>query len=180
MHGIHGMHGMQMQGHEMHNAKCKMKISKLDIFLILCFVTLVVFLVADYRDLGNVHFSCTAIAFIVYLVYLFIEYMGSMTDANSCLFNKYIALPLKMKDMIATEMDNYMTIMKGMKDVMGNNPDEQSINEATFSNDSFDASAFSNLRNEYFAIDKVFRDLRIANSNLYIERIYNPGNALNK
>ena len=170
------------------NAKCIMQITKIDIFLILCFVTLVVFIVVDYRDLGNVHFSCTAIAFVVYLVYLSFQYMGSMTNdsTNSCLFNKYIALPLKMKDMISTEMDHYMTIMKGMKDVMGNDPVEQTIIEATFSNDSIiahngmvDEAAFSNMREEYFAIDKIFRDLRITNSNLYIERVYNPGNALN-
>jgi hypothetical protein len=37
------------------------------------------------------------------------------------------------------------------------------------------AIGFSNLKEDYFLIDKVFRDLRIADSNIYIAKIYNPG-----
>jgi hypothetical protein len=159
-----------------------------NLFFGLCFVTCVIFIIVDYKDIGNTQFVCTAFAFIVYLLFLSKEYVVVLPDMeNSCLFDKYIALPIKIKDMISTEMDQYIKIMAGMKDVMGNDPVEQSVDEMTYAKNKDPAitisgvvqlDAFSNLREEYFAIDKVFRDLLVTNSNMYIDKVYNRGNAL--
>jgi hypothetical protein len=154
-----------------------------DLFFGLCFVTLVIIIIADYNDISNVQFVFTAIAFIAYLIYLRVEY----TMENSCLFDKYTALPTKISKMINSELDQYLKVMSGMKDVMGKDPVEQTVDETVFvkNNDPTITSggvvqleAFSNLRGEYYTIDKVFRDLLMTNSNLYIEKVYNPGSAL--
>jgi hypothetical protein len=98
------------------------------------------------------------------------------------LFAKYIALPKEIASMITTEMNQYINIMGGMKDVAGKDPNEKTIVPTLYTSDPMisqngivNAIGFSNLKEDYFLIDKVFRDLRIADSNIYIAKIYNPG-----
>lgn len=165
------------------------------LFLFLLFVTLVVFFVVDFHDIGNIQFIITSVAFVVYLIYLSGDNnMSYNSNANSQqhvtvpvakiapLFAKYISLPKDIAKMITTEMDQYIHIMGGMKDVSGKDPNDTTITPALYTNDPLisqngvvDAVAFSNLKEEYFMIDKVFRDLLIADSNTYINKIYNPG-----
>ena len=89
------------------------------------------------------------------------------------MIQKCVELPLKLKDMFALELDLYMKTMNGMKDVNGNDPSEIYVEDHTLRTDAVTAS---NIQMEYFLIDKLFRDLRIADSNLYIKHLFSQKN----
>jgi hypothetical protein len=134
----------------------------MELFFAWLFVTLVVLYIADFSDIGNLQFAITFVAFLLYLLYL-----GGYIKVE--MIRQYIELPNKLKDMFGLELDLYIKSMNGMKDVMGNDPSESVIDEKSL---NLQGEAMSNVQQEYFLADKVFRDLRIANSNLYIEKVF--------
>lgn len=134
----------------------------MELFFAWLFVTLVVLYIADFSDIGNLQFAITFVAFLLYLLYL-----GGYIKVE--MIKQYIELPNKLKDMFALELDLYIKSMNGMKDVMGNDPSESVVDEKSL---NLQGEAMSNVQHEYFLADKVFRDLRIANSNLYIEKVF--------
>jgi hypothetical protein len=158
---------------------------KLKLLFFLVFITLVLLFAADFDNIGNVQFAITAIVFLLYLGVLSekinLELFNNMST-NSCSpnitlpppFDKYVELPSKIKDMIGNEFDLLQRLFMGMKDVMGNDPNEVSYDETTLS--PLTGAALSNVQQEYHDIDKVFRDLLIVDSNLYIQKVYNAGN----
>jgi hypothetical protein len=158
---------------------------KLKLLFFLVFITLVLLFAADFDNIGNVQFAITAIVFLLYLGVLSekinLELFNNMST-NSCSpnitlpppFDKYVELPSKIKNMIGNEFDLLQRLFMGMKDVMGNDPNEVSYDETTLS--PLTGAALSNVQQEYHDIDKVFRDLLIVDSNLYIQKVYNAGN----
>lgn len=90
-------------------------------------------------------------------------------------FDKYVALPSKVSNMIGTEFDQLIKIFQGMKDVNGNSPNESNVDASTL---NLIGQELSNVQQEYSDIDRVFRDLLIADSNLYISKVFGPGSTL--
>ena len=167
-----------------------------NIFYFLCFATLVIVVILDFDNAtsDNAQFIFISIAFIAYLIYLSgnikIVY-AIMASASACdaklsgLFSKYIALPDDIKKIMVTEMNQYINIMKGMKDAIGKDPVEQLVDKDyymktkdpdVFVDGTFNEQALSNLQEDYFLIDKVFRDLQIADHELYMNKVYNATN----
>lgn len=164
---------------------------KLKLLLFLVFITLVLLFAADFDNIGNVQFAITAIVFLLYLGVLSekinLELFNNIINmsTNSCSstfsniilsppFDKYVELPSKIKSMIGDEFDLLQRLFMGMKDVKGNDPNEVSYDETTLN--PLTGAALSNVQQEYHDIDKVFRDLLIVDSNLYIQKVYNAGN----
>jgi hypothetical protein len=157
-------------------------------FLIVIFTVLVVLFALQYDDLGNVQFYLTGLAFVLYLLYLSgNKYIMEKFEEKS--MAKYLALPSKIKDMVTLEIDQYIAVMKGSKDVYGKDPEEEYIEEDIFKKNKdslltrnegssiiIDQKAFDTVKNEYFHIDKIFRDLRLANAELYKKSVYDVGN----
>jgi len=156
------------------------------IFYFLCFITLVIYVVLDFDNVAvfDLQFLLTLVAFIAYLVYLSGNYniIAMSCDAKfSGIFSKYIALPDDIKNIIVTEMNQYINIMKGMKDAAGKDPVEQLVDKDYYLknkdpdlvvNGVIQDKALADLQEDYFSIDKVFRDLQIANHELYMTKVY--------
>lgn len=150
----------------------------MELFFAWCFTTLVVLFIADFSDIGNLQFSITFVAFLLYLLYLggyinIDDAMSNMSSNVTTMIQKCVELPLKLKDMFGLELDLYMKTMNGMKDVNGNDPSEIYVDDKALKTDMATAS---NIQMEYFLIDKLFRDLRIVDSNLYIEHVFSQKN----
>lgn len=143
--------------------------------MLLIFVGLVIFFILDFDNLSNGQFLITVVAFVVYLGILTNSIKMDLSNIQKQLtppFDKYVALPGKIKDMIGTEFDLYQDVFKGMKDVMGKEPNEQVVDAASLGG-GLSGAALSNVLQEYHDIDKVFRDLRVADSALYTRSVYN-------
>lgn len=138
--------------------------------ILLCiFVALVIIALADYDNPSPVQFAALTLAFAGYLLFLSGNKMSNLPPP----FDKYLALPAKIKDMLGKEFDQYQAIFKGMKDVAGNPPNEVNVDGTTLG--PLTGDALSNVQEEYFDIDRVFRDLLIADSNLYLQKVFLAG-----
>jgi len=138
-------------------------------FIWLClFIALVIITLADYDNPSPWQFAITALAFTGYLLFLSQNKMSNISLPPP--FDKYVALPAKIKDMLGQEFDQYQKIFRGMKDVAGNAPNEVTVDATSLS--PLTGDALSNVQQEYSDIDRVFRDLLIADSNLYLKSIW--------
>ena len=106
--------------------------------------------------------------------------------------NRFIKLPEKLGNMINVEIEQLVETVKGKKDPTGNFVNEEMIDAAKFislkdatlttidssGNTVIQEAPFEQVRDEYFIIDKVLRDLAVFDPDLYVKSVFNVGQSL--
>ena len=153
-----------------------------------CFVILVIIFWIKFDHLSNFQFALTLVSFLMYLGYLFKKSLEkeefSMTTSENRNVNeetslgRFLTLPARLSDMMSLEIDQLISTVKGKKDPNGQYTNEESIDLITVNrhNAVIDEKEFDKIRQEYFLIDKVFRDLAIFNPTLYKAAVFDKGN----
>ena len=175
-------------------------------FLFLCaFGATVTWFLLSYDNPSNAQFVLLLCAFSMFLWYIssyktpmskkerehFVvveveeeEAQGSIVPET---LKKWVALPTAIKNTLTPEIDQMINVYKGMKDPEGKDPDEIYLDENMFkqlkdptvmSGDTVDAEKMKKIQEDYYLIDKLFRDLRINNPELYLKAVFLPGKEL--
>jgi hypothetical protein len=167
-------------------------------FLFFCtFGITVLWFLMSYDNPDNVQFVILLVAFTSFLWYLssykaldmhtkrehFVVEKEEVTPPSGSL-RKWIALPTTIKNVLTLEIDQMLSIYAGMPDPDGKTPDDVYFDETVvkkikddslMTGDDVDKDKLKKTQDEYYSIDKLFRDLRINEPAMYLKTVFIPG-----